>query len=538
MPLAGGGVPVDGSRARPPRRRASTPSGRCPSRTTYGASVSGPQLAVPTPAVGGVEVDDGLGARAQLVVVGGRVEVGGAVTWQRGHLARRVELDHGRRRRAIRRGASGRRRGRRSPAAGRTARAARSPSTPQRRPARRAAGRGTSRAGPRPNQATASWPGRELEHRADARQVVEVGRDRRPSPRPGPGRAHRAESRCGVGDLDARRRSSRWPGRSPRRPAALDASSAAGRATRRPHAVPAVGHAADPVVVGGGAPQGRAPAAPRTRGGRGRPRHRARRRRSSPMSCGGRGARLDRAGERDLRPADLEARRAPRRVASAVRKRSVSQRSPAPASGSAKPGIVDLGRGAGRDRRQRQLAARRPARRRPSPPRSRAASRVSRNSPRFSSVTRPSRAPRRRRIGPRAPATRAAVCSHSAGLGERSGNVMPSMQNVAVVGLVAEVAAVGVADRAVGEPLVEAVVAPLPDEAALEPGRRLDRVPVLGERAVAVAHRVRVLAHDQRVAQLAASGRAPRCAAIGGYIGQTRSLAVWSLAQSNRIAPS
>ena len=56
---------------------------------------------------------------------------------------------------------------------------------------------------------------------------------------------------------------------------------------------------------------------------------------------------------------------------------------------------------------------------------------------------------------------------------------------VAVVGLVAEVAAVGPAGRAVGQRLDEAVVPPLPDEAALQPGRRLDGVPVVGERAVA-----------------------------------------------------
>ena len=71
-----------------------------------------------------------------------------------------------------------------------------------------------------------------------------------------------------------------------------------------------------------------------------------------------------------------------------------------------------------------------------------------------------------------------------------------------------------------------------------KPGRRLDRVPVLGEAAVAVAHRVRVLAHDQR--QLAAR----RCSAhstmsaISGYIGQSTSVAVCARPQSHMIAPS
>ena len=84
-------------------------------------------------------------------------------------------------------------------------------------------------------------------------------------------------------------------------------------------------------------------------------------------------------------------------------------------------------------------------------------------------------------------------------LGRPVGPDHPVRDEVAVVGLVAEVAAVGPVGRAVGPRLDEAVVPPLPDEAALQAGRGLDGVPVLGQRAVAVAHRVRVLAHDQRV---------------------------------------
>ena len=61
---------------------------------------------------------------------------------------------------------------------------------------------------------------------------------------------------------------------------------------------------------------------------------------------------------------------------------------------------------------------------------------------------------------------------------------------------------------------------PLPDEPALEPGRRLDRVPVLGERAVAVAHRVRVLAHDQRPALRARTWRGRRSRRSSGTSGR------------------
>ena len=60
---------------------------------------------------------------------------------------------------------------------------------------------------------------------------------------------------------------------------------------------------------------------------------------------------------------------------------------------------------------------------------------MSRNSPRFSSVTRPSRAAA---IAAGSDAARtgdaSAMCSKIAGLGERSGNVMPSMQNTPSLG--------------------------------------------------------------------------------------------------------
>ena len=78
------------------------------------------------------------------------------------------------------------------------------------------------------------------------------------------------------------------------------------------------------------------------------------------------------------------------------------------------------------------------------------------------------------------------------------GRHQPVGDEVAVVGRVAEVAAVREALAAVGQPATQAVILPLPDEPALQPGRRRDGLPVVGERAVGVAHRVAVLAHDQR----------------------------------------
>ena len=95
---------------------------------------------------------------------------------------------------------------------------------------------------------------------------------------------------------------------------------------------------------------------------------------------------------------------------------------------------------------------------------------------------------------------------------------------VVVVRLVAEVAAVGPARRAVGQLLDQAVVPPLPDETALQPGCGLDGVPVLPERAVAVAHGVRVLAHDQRPVQAARPGELDDGADGSGYMGQTKSV--------------
>ena len=77
--------------------------------------------------------------------------------------------------------ASGRRRGRRSPAGGRTGRTGRRRSTPRRRPARRASGPGTSRAA-RSRTSAAARARAHLEDGPDAGEVGEGIGDARPSP--------------------------------------------------------------------------------------------------------------------------------------------------------------------------------------------------------------------------------------------------------------------------------------------------------------------------------------------------------------------
>ena len=63
-----------------------------PGPSRYSGRVSGPQLAVPSAAMGGVEMDDGLGDRDEVDVVGRGGQVGGAMVGDR-DLARLVEVD-------------------------------------------------------------------------------------------------------------------------------------------------------------------------------------------------------------------------------------------------------------------------------------------------------------------------------------------------------------------------------------------------------------------------------------------------------------
>ena len=70
-----------------------------------------------------------------------------------------------------------------------------------------------------------------------------------------------------------------------------------------------------------------------------------------------------------------------------------------------------------------------------------------------------------------------------------------------------------------------AVVDPLPDEAALQRVVALERGEVVGEAAVRVAHRVRVLAEDQRPRVVVRARPTPRSPRPTAYIGQTMSVA-------------
>ena len=72
---------------------------------------------------------------------------------------------------------------------------------------------------------------------------------------------------------------------------------------------------------------------------------------------------------------------------------------------------------------------------------------------------------------------------------------------IGVVRRVAEIAAVGEVLAAVGGFDPEAVVEPLPDEAALDARAGLEEMEVVRERTIRVAHRVRVFAEDDRAGQ-------------------------------------
>ena len=302
-----------------------------------------------------------------------------------------------------------------------------------------------------------------------------------------------------VRDDDAGRRPYSLGRRSPR-PVAFDGDEPPLELDRRPGARQRVGDAADPVVVGRRAPQRTA----RRRGEQrvDEPARRRRARRASPAigraAIGGRGtaaAEHGSCGQPTSNPAGAQAAR--RRSRSAT----VSQASrSSPASPAQRPaGERDDARLARPERRQRRTSPARPA----SP--STASSQVARSQPRSRKSCAvddldepgpdgragPDEADRRGDAacaptspasagGPATPGRRCRSC-------RRSGS-SPKSPPYAQRG------------RPSGSSWTQAVVPELPDEAALQPGRRLDRVPVLGQGPVAVAHRVRVLAHDQRVA--------------------------------------
>jgi len=68
----------------------------------------------------------------------------------------------------------------------------------------------------------------------------------------------------------------------------------------------------------------------------------------------------------------------------------------------------------------------------------------------------------------------------------------------AVVGLLAEIPAVGVPDLALRGLLAQPLVDPVPHETAAQPPVALDGLPVLLQVAAAVPHGMRILAHDHR----------------------------------------
>ncbi len=69
---------------------------------------------------------------------------------------------------------------------------------------------------------------------------------------------------------------------------------------------------------------------------------------------------------------------------------------------------------------------------------------------------------------------------------------------LAIVRLIAKVAAVGPADAAVVKGFADRLVGPVPDKPALQPRILAEGLPVIGEVAETVAHRMGVLAEDQR----------------------------------------
>ena len=61
----------------------------------------------------------------------------------------------------------------------------------------------------------------------------------------------------------------------------------------------------------------------------------------------------------------------------------------------------------------------------------------------------------------------------------------------------AEIPTVGASLRPVLEILVDSVIPELPDEATLQSIGGMDRIPIFLERAIAIAHRMAVFAHDE-----------------------------------------
>ena len=197
MGLAVIGAPLDGITRRGPRAggwssgQESVPGSHQVLRQRVRPAARGAEAAM-----GGVEVDDGLGTRLEVDDMGRRGEVR-CPQVRRGHLAGRLELDA----QAAAGGVasartSGRPRGRRSPAVGCTGRTGRRRSTPSDRRAPPRFRSGYVSCGPVPNQSNRSEPGHDLEVGPDPGKVGQLGRDDDASRRPGRRRPRRVVSRC------------------------------------------------------------------------------------------------------------------------------------------------------------------------------------------------------------------------------------------------------------------------------------------------------------------------------------------------------
>ncbi len=203
----------------------------------------------------GVEVDDRLGPGASstsCVAVGqvGRRDGAWPIPARDGRASIRTPRPAG-----IGQGrASGRRRGRRSPAAGCTGRTGRRPSSASARAGRRADGPDRSRAARVPNHSSRSRPAASSRTVPTRGEVGQLGRDDRRSPRP---RSPRRRAPC-----DAPRARRAMTGARPvlatddgRRALPIHRQRDCGAEPVDAPGGPAVGHPADPVVVGRRAPE-------------------------------------------------------------------------------------------------------------------------------------------------------------------------------------------------------------------------------------------------------------------------------------------
>ena len=313
--------------------------------------------------------------------------------------------------------------GRRSPAGGRTAPAARRPSTASDRRGRRAPGPGTSR-GARARTTRASVPRDQLEDRARRAAGPSSRPASRPPPRPA-GRPSSGAARAAArGGCRCPRPWSRSRGPSRHPSSRARSRRAVRRSSARPQSVPAVGEPPRRSLSVGARQRERAGGAARA-GWRSRPsvieRHV-----SGP--AWGRGGRAGRASSSATCAQPISWPAGAHADSGGGQEPQRQPALPLARLGEREARDPDVCASAGRDRRQRRSP---PATASPSTDTSQVARSqdVSRNSARFSSVTRPSRAAT---IASPSLAARTGDarcrCSKAAGLGLASGNVIPHRQ--------------------------------------------------------------------------------------------------------------